>query len=430
MAPFLSESMVQSRCKNAIPGMHIALAAAILIFAIAGCRRAAPSEAGSASAPQEVSGHYAKVRRGDWQSSVRVSGTVGAVQSHSVVAPRLSGQMSGNMVATRIVRSGTRARAGDVLIEFDRQNQLKNILDRQAEYDNLVQQIRKKEADQAAARSADETELKSAEVDVQTARVEMRKNEVLPQYQADINKVNLAEAEARWKQLKDTLPVKREAQAAEVRILEIQRDRARLSVDYAQSNIEKMSVRSPLDGLVVLSQIRKGTRRVDPQEGDEFRPGSGIMVVVDTAHMQVTATVNQVDIAKVYKGQPAEIRLDAYPEMVFPGKVEQISIIGSPGEYSKRIRNFSILVSIQGSHPKLLPDLTASVDLRLDSARNVLLLPREAVIRREGRTLAELVENGKPRLQPIQIGRLNDIEVIVESGLREGAVVSLRPQVR
>jgi hypothetical protein len=221
------------------------------------------------------------------------------------------------------VGNGTRVREGDLLVEFDSQNQLRNVLDRQADYDNLIQQIKKKQADQVTAIAADETELKGAEVDLQTARVEMRKNEVISSIQAEFNKQNLAEAEAKLKQLKSTFALKREAAAAELRILEIQRDRAQKAVAYAQGNIEKMSIKSPLSGLVVLSPIYKGTRMVDPQDGDEVRPGGGIMLVVNPSAMQVTARLNQVDVSRVHVGQAAEVRLDAYPDLVFPGRAHQ-----------------------------------------------------------------------------------------------------------
>jgi HlyD family secretion protein len=367
------------------------------------------------------------VKRGEFQNVLRMSGIVGAVDSYGVQAPRLTGQMSSTMVITKIVRNGTRVRAGDVLVELDRQNQLKNILDKQAECDNLVQQIKKKQADHAAARAADETELKGAEVDVQTARVEMRKNEVIPGYQAEINKVNLAEAEAKLKQLKDTYALKREARTAELRILEIQRDRAKMAVDYAQGNIENMTVKSPMDGLAVLTPSYKGTRMADPQEGDEVRSGSGIMVVVDPSAMQVTARVNQVDISQVHVGQPARVRLDAYPDLVFPGKVEKISAIGTPSNYLKRIRYFSVVVSIEGSNPKLLPDLTAAVDLQLDEAPDALILPREAVVIRNGKAIVEILENGKSKSVPIEIGPMNECDVVVKSGIKEGTIVTFNP---
>jgi len=333
------------------------------------------------------------------------------------------------MVITRIVPNGIQVQAGDVLVEFDNQNQMRNVLDKKAEYDNLVQQIRKKQADHLAARAKDETEIKGAEVDVQTARVEMRKNEVIPGYQAAINKVNLAEALARLEQLKDTFALKREAETAELRILEIQRDRAQRAADYAQNNIENMVVKSPMAGLVVLTPSSRGTSMVDPQEGDEVRPGGGLMMVVNPFAMQVLTKVNQVDVSQVYAGQPAEIRLDAYPDLVFPGKVEAIGAIGTPSNYFKKIRYFSVVVSIQGSNPKLLPDLTAAVDLQLKSAKDVLILPRETVVIRNGEAMVEVVENGESRPRQIEIGLINDCEVVVESGLEEGAIVSLNPQI-
>jgi HlyD family secretion protein len=292
--------------------------------------------------------------------NLRLTGAVEAVQSQRVMAPRLAGQTSTNMVTTMIVPNGSQVRAGDVLVEFDSQTQMKNLLDRQAEYDGLERQIQRKQADHAAALATDETDLKGAEVDVQTARVEMRKNDIVPRYEAETNRINLAEAEAKYKQIQETLDLKREARAADLRILEIQRDRTKLAVDQAAGNIEKMTLRSPMDGLVVLSQIRKGTRQVYPQAGDEFSSGRNILTVVDAARMRVAATLNQADISRVFIGQPAEVRLDAYPDLVFHGRVDQISPIGLG---QRRIRRFSIIVSIEESHANLLPGLTASVDL-------------------------------------------------------------------
>jgi multidrug resistance efflux pump len=402
-------------------------AIAIVALSLTGCSRSTSPKAGHARPERLSTGTQVTVKRTGFHSVLRISGIVGAVDSYGVQAPRLTGQMSSTMVITKIVRNGTRVRAGDILVELDRQNQLKNILDKQAEYDNLVQQIRKKQADHAAAHAADETELKGAEVDVQTARVEMRKNEVIPGYQAEINKVNLAEAEAKLKQLKDTYALKHVAQAAELRILEIQRDRAKMAVDYAQGNIENMTVKSPMDGLAVLTPSSKGSRIADPQEGDEVRSGSGIMVVVDPSAMQVTARVNQVDISQVHVGQAAQIRLDAYPGLVFPGKVEKISAIGTPSNYLKRIRYFTVVVSIQGSNPKLLPDLTAAVDLQLDGAADALTLPREAVVIQNGKATVEMLENVKSKLAQIEIGPMNECDVVVKSGIKAGAIVSRNP---
>ena len=119
------------------------------------------------------------------------------------------------------------------------------------------------------------------------------------------------------------------------------------------------------------------------------------MTVVNPSAMQVSALINQVDVSDVKIGQLAEIKLDAYPELVFPGRVERISARGTSSMYSKRIRNFSTVISIQGSHAKLLPDFTAAVDLQLENVKDVLMLPREAVVVRNGRAMVEVIEEGK-----------------------------------
>jgi len=401
----------------------------IAVLGLNACGKSAPQDIRETRIDAAAGDSSTVVKRGNFRHVLRLSGTVGAVESHNVQSPRLTGQTSSTMVITKIVPNGTQVRAGDFLVEFDSQSQLRNILDKKAEYDNLVQQIKKKQADHTSARAADETELIGAEVDVQTAQVEMRKNEVIPGYQAEINKVNLAEAEAKLKQLKGTFVLKREAQAAELRILEIQRDRALMAVKYAQSNIENMVIKSPMSGLVVLTPSNKGTGMADPQEGDEVRSGGGVMTVVDPSKMQVLARVNQVDISQVYAGQSAEIRLEAYPELVFPGKIESIGAISTPSNYLKRIRYFSVVVSIQGSNPKLLPDLTATVDLQLESAKEVLILPREAVVIRNGQAMVEVLESGRSKHQRIELGLINDCEAVIESGLEEGMIVSLSPQI-
>jgi biotin carboxyl carrier protein len=401
----------------------------ILLQSLIACSRPASSNADRHRAEADSSVNSVVVKRGDFSRILRLNGTVGPVEYYGVQAPRLSGQMFSNMVITKIVRNGTQVHTGDILAEFDRQKQSKNILDKQAEYDNFVQQIKRKQADHASARAADETELKGAEVDVQTCRVEMRKNDVVPGNQAETNKANLAEAEAKLRQLLNTAALKREAQAAELRILEIQRDRAQMAVAYAQGNIEKMTVKSPMDGLAVLAPISKAGHTADLQEGDEVRPGQGIMMVVNPSRMQVAARVNQVDLSQVYVGQPAEIRLEAYPDLAFPGNVESISAVSKRSDIAKRIRSFSIIISIQGSNPILLPDLTATVNLQLEGAKDVLILPREAIAVLNGQSMVEILENGKSKSQPIKIKSMNDCEAVIESGLKEGMTVSLNPKV-
>ena len=197
------------------------------------------------------------------------------------------------------------------------------------------------------------------------AELEMRKNEVLSRIDAEKNKLNLEEARARVEQLRSTFDLRLKAREAELRVLEIQRDRAAAAMRHAERNAERMSVRSPLDGIVVLNTIWKNGQMGEVVEGDEVRPGVPFLQVVNPNTMMVRARVNQADVRALRISQPVTVNLDAYSQLSFPGRVESIAAIGLTSSLSQKIRYFTVLVSIQGSAPQLLPDLSAAVDVEL-----------------------------------------------------------------
>ena len=79
--------------------------------------------------------------------------------------------------------------------------------------------------------------------------------------------------------------------------------------------------------------------------------------------MQVRVLANQQDFLALKIGQPVTVRLDAYPELLLPGRLEQISPIGRGNGYSPRVRTFAVVFSIKGTDQRLMPDLSAAVDL-------------------------------------------------------------------
>src|SRR5207249_4154862 len=154
-------------------------------------------------------------------------------------------------------------------------------LDRETEYRDRVEQIRKKKAEETADKVRDERELKEAEHAVEKAALDVKKGEILSRIDAEKNAQSLEEAQARLEQVRRTLRLRQSVVAAEVRILEIQRERDLAAMQNAQRNSERMVIRSPLAGLVVLSTIFKSNGPGEVQEGDEVRPGVPFLQVVD-----------------------------------------------------------------------------------------------------------------------------------------------------
>jgi multidrug efflux pump subunit AcrA (membrane-fusion protein) len=402
--------------------MIAAALVALAVIVVVARKSAATRSAAGAQATRT-----AIVEQKDFVSKVRVHGIVEAVESHTIAAPRLSGQGLNTLIITRLVKNGSAVHQGDVLVEFDRQAQLKNVLDKEAEYKGLVAQIAKKEAEQAAARAADETELKKAEDALKTAELEVKKNEIVSRIDAEKNLENLEQARATFQQLTQTFDLKRLAAKAEKRILEIQRDRALTAMKWAQSNTEKMLVHASMDGVAVINSMWKGGNMSDVQEGDEVRAGFPFMQVVNPAQMQIRAKVNQADIEELRQSQSVRIRLDAYPELDFGGRVESIAAVAQTSTFSGKARTVVVLFTINGTDPKLMPDLSASVDIEVERQPNALVAPRDTVIKENGKNFVMVKSGSGYDRREVKLGAANDAEQVIASGVQKGAELLRNP---
>jgi len=301
----------------------------------------------------------------DATQSLRFKGTTEAVLTRAILAPVLAGQQVGTLTITKLVTSGSHVKRGDLLVEFDRQAQMRDFIDKQADYSKLVNQVMEERAKENAARAKDETELKQAENNLGKAALEMQKVEIDSRIDAEKAQENSDEAKATVEQLRETFDLKRKAAEAAIRILEIQRDRTRETMLHAQANAELMQIHSPIDGIVVLTTVWKQEKMGEVQEGDQVRPGVPFMQVVDPSRMQVRVLANQEDFLGLQIGQLSKVHLDAYPELVFPGKLEEMAPIGRNGDFSSRLRTFAVVFSIMGSDARLMPDLSAALDVDL-----------------------------------------------------------------
>jgi HlyD family secretion protein len=367
------------------------------------------------------------VTRGDFVRNVRLQGTVEALSFYSIAAPRLSGPGSGSLIVTKLASSGKPVKKGELLVEFDRQTQIRNALDRQADYVDFVEQIKKKQADQIAAKAADDTELLAAEDAMKSAALELKRNEIVSQIDAEKNQANYDQAKATYEQLKQTYALKRASTRAELQSLEIQRDRAKNAMQYAQKNMKRLQIRSPIDGIVVLNSIFKNAGLDEVQEGDEVRPGITFMQVVNAGSMQVRSRVNQADIYSLRAGQRVRIGLDAYPDLAFAGKVVRVGDIGVTSGLSQKVRGFQALFTIDGSDPRLMPDLSASVDVELERIPSVVIIPRDSVKLEDGKAYVEAWNGSTYKSTSVRLGATNDTDVIAESGLSEGTRILRNP---
>jgi len=330
----------------------IAVAAGLAIFLVRS--HAKPESSGLANASGVSDGNQV----------LRLKGMTEAVEKRAIQTPLLAGERSGTLTVIKLTPAGTLVKRGDVLVEFDRQAQVLDFLDKQAANNDLVNKVAAAEQNEDAARAKDLTEMKEAEDNLGKAELEVQKVEILSRIDAEKAQENLDEAKATLAQLQQTFDLKRKAAQASIRILQIQLDRNRETMAHAQANAALLEVHSPLDGIVVLNTIWKQGNMGEVQEGDQVRSGVAFMQVVDPSHMDVQVTVNQEDLLGLKIGQNASVHLDAYPGLTFQGQLESLGPMGRTGDFSNKVRTFSAVFSIAGHDPRLMPDLSAAVDVK------------------------------------------------------------------
>jgi HlyD family secretion protein len=401
------------------PGFWLLLAAiAIVIGGVMVIRRGQGTNQ-PGSDVQRVS----KVERRDFVRTVRVQGTVEAVVAHPIEAPRLAIQTANQLTLTTLVPTGTHVKKGDLLAEFDRQAQTRDALDRKAEFDDFDQQINKLKATQASDKASDDTDIKAAEDALANATLEVKRSEIMSRIDAEKKKEDLDEATAKLKQLRETYLLRRQSATAALKLLEIQRDAKKLAVDHANKNADLLAIHAPTDGLVVVNSTFKNSGFAEWQNGDNVGAGTAFMQVVNPGAMRVRGPVNQQDLTDIHPGQKVEVRLDAYPEQVFHGKVDLISSVGTADDFSPMVHSFTVLFLIDEVDAKLLPDLSAAVDVEIERVPNALIVPRDALVAENGKMFVRVANSGGSEEREVKVLHINDVEAQVEGKLQPGETV-------
>jgi HlyD family secretion protein len=293
--------------------------------------------------------------------SVRATGVIRAVRSITVQVPQIAG-LGGNLTLVSLIRNGTVVAPGDPIASFDRTNDLKLLQDAQTRLDDLEHQIEQKQAEQLSNAEKRASDLQQAESDLKKAAIENRKGPVLSAIEREKNEVRLADAREHVASLGRSIQFHEEAEKAELRVLELQRDRQMATIQRQATNSEKLTVRSPIRGMVALENVWRNNSVGHPQEGDQLWPGNALLRVFDPSQMEIELNVGEPDGAVLVKGAKGAVHLDAFPDLAFSASFESASPVATAA-LGTPIKTFTARFRLDQSDPRLLPDLSAAVDI-------------------------------------------------------------------
>lgn len=156
--------------------------------------------------------------------------------------------------------------------------------------------------------------------------------------------------------------------------------------------------------------------------GNSAANSSGVRVAVIRTEGTPIASFNlsELDVPVVKPGQKATIKLDSLPEKTFTGKVVSVDRLGTT---SNGVTNYPVIVQFDTASEEVLPNMSASVNIMIETKDNVLMIPSSAVQKQGGQNIVTVLENGKEIQKPVEIGIASDTHTEIISGLTEGETV-------
>ena len=196
-----------------------------------------------------------------------------------------------------------------------------------------------------------------------------------------------------------------------------------------EAQIALCRITAPVQGQVVYEQNRRSTSTtILIEEGAPVRERQVIINLPDPSKMKVIAKVHESRIGLVAEGQVAELKLDSLPDTPLTGKVVEVSEYPLPpvSVYTAHVKEYEVAIQIDDPPRDLRPGMTAEAKILVEKMSDVLQLPIEAILERDGVFYCAIPKaDGGIETREIQLGKGNETSLIVESGLKAGETVVL-----
>ena len=201
----------------------------------------------------------------------------------------------------------------------------------------------------------------------------------LAQSQASLNSANakLALSQTKAKRMRELFQQqyisRQELDDAEADVVAniAQKAQVQAQVQTDSINVANTVIRSPVSGVVIDRSVDEGQT-----VAASFQTPTLIKIAQDLTKMQINASFSEADLGKLKTGQTASFRVDAFPNENYQGVVRQIRL--NPTTL-QNVVTYDVVIDVANPELKLLPGMTAYVDIVLEERSNVLLVPNAAL---------------------------------------------------
>lgn len=151
--------------------------------------------------------------------------------------------------------------------------------------------------------------------------------------------------------------------------------RAQTNFDLAELQMADVRIRAPMNGTIIQKNVEEGS--VIQSASSNVSGGVALFVMADLGEMQVRTMVDETDMGDLRPGLLAEVHVEAFPDRTFQGVVDKIE---PQATVEQNVTMFPVIVSIDNRSGLLKPGMNAEVEVSIDQALDVVLVPNNAVV--------------------------------------------------
>ncbi len=360
---------------------------------------------------------YTTPRVGKFEVNVTTTGELRAKNSVEIRGPQGARDFRVNtMPIQRLVPEGSIVKKGDFVAELDRSEIMGKLQDAQLDVQSAESQVIQVQLDTTLTLSQARDNLINLRFALEERQIEVdqsRYESPAIQRQAEIE---LDRAKRQLTQETKNYQTKVKQSEAQLREVETELQKKSNEIVKIRELMAQFTVYAPDQGMIIYRRNRDGSKIA---EGGQISAWSPVVAELpDFSVMESVTYVNEVDIQKIELGQVVQVGLDAVPDKVLTGIVTNVANIGEQRKnYDSKV--FEVVIEINESDSLLRPAMTTSNRIKIASVENVLSIPLETIHAEDSSTFVYKREGLDMVLQEVEIGLVNENEVIIKRGLND-----------
>lgn len=364
-----------------------------------------------------------QVKRGEFLDSMQFRGEVKALKSVTISAPADAGDLQ----IVKIAAEGTVVKPGDVVVEFDKTKTEQDLAVFRSSLKSAQATIDQARAQARLTEEEDKTAVLKARYDVEVAKLDASKQEILSKIEGEEKRLLQADAEQKLREAETKQKSDKTLNQATIESTVQASTKSKFDVERAEHALTRMGVQAPSAGTISLLSHWGGSGEVTYRAGDRAWPGAAIAELPDATTLRVTARVDETERGRLALKQPVTVQLNAIPDRQFTGHIERIGALASPDFTGgwPFARNFILEIVLDQTDARFKPGLTGQVTVVVDKVKDALTIPAQALFQKSGQNVAYVWKGTQFEEREVEVGRRSGDKIMIAKGLNDGEQVAL-----